>query len=61
MKGPLFFLLSFSPGKQSLLLLQPTKVELGLQVGVEFDKNPGCGQMQIIAHGQIYAARLFSL
>ena len=26
-------------GKQSQLLLQPTKVELGLQVGVEFDKS----------------------
>ena len=26
-------------GKQSQLLLQPTEVELGLQVGVEFDKN----------------------
>ena len=25
-------------GKQSQLLLKPTKVELGLQVGVEFDK-----------------------
>ena len=25
-------------GKQSQLLLQPTEVELGLQVGVEFDK-----------------------
>ena len=28
-----------SVGKQSQLLLQPTEVELGLQVGVEFDKN----------------------
>ena len=26
-------------GKQSQLLLQPTEVELGLQVGVEFGKN----------------------
>ena len=26
-------------GKQSQLLLQPTEVELGLQVEVEFDKN----------------------
>ena len=26
-------------GKQSQLLLQPTEVELGLQVRVEFDKN----------------------
>ena len=26
-------------GKQSQLLLQPTKVELGLQVGVEFDNT----------------------
>ena len=26
-------------GKQSQLLLKPTDVELGLQVGVEFDKN----------------------
>ena len=28
---------SSSVGKQSQLLLQPTEVELGLQVGVEFD------------------------
>ena len=26
-------------GKQSQLLFQPIKVELGLQVGVEFDKS----------------------
>ena len=26
-------------GKQSQLLLQPTEVELGLQVGVEFDNT----------------------
>ena len=26
-------------GKQNQLLLQPTKVELGLQVGMEFDKK----------------------
>ena len=26
-------------GKQSQLLLQPTEVELGLQVGLEFDNN----------------------
>ena len=26
-------------GKQSQLLLKPTEVELGLQVGVEFDKK----------------------
>ena len=26
-------------GKQSQLLLKPIEVELGLQVGVEFDKN----------------------
>ena len=26
-------------GKQSQLLLKPTEVELGLQVGVEFDNN----------------------
>ena len=26
-------------GKQSQLLLQPTEVEMGLQVGVEFDNN----------------------
>ena len=25
------------------------------------NKNPGCGQMQINAHGQNYAAKLFSL
>ena len=30
-------------GKQNQLLLQPAKVELGLQVGVEFDKNGGVG------------------
>ena len=34
-----FFLPSSSVGKQSQLLLKPTEVELGLQVGVEFDKN----------------------
>ena len=28
-----------SVGKQSQLLLQPTEVDLGLQDGVEFDKN----------------------
>ena len=28
-------------GKQSQLLLKPTEVELGLQVGVEFDNNFG--------------------
>ena len=29
-------------GKQSQLLLKPTEVELGLQVGVEFDnRKPG--------------------
>ena len=33
---PSFFL---PVGKQSQLLLKPTKVELGLQVGVEFDKK----------------------
>ena len=32
-----FLLLPSSVGKQSQLLLQPTEVELGLQVGVEFD------------------------
>ena len=32
-------------GKQSQLLLQPTKVELGLQVGVEFDKNIKLGNL----------------
>ena len=30
---------SSSVGKQSQLLLKPTEVELGLQVGVEFDKK----------------------
>ena len=29
--------------KQSQLLLQPTEVELGSQVGVEFDNNPHIG------------------
>ena len=33
-----FLLPSFFRWKQSQLLLQPTEVELGLQVGVEFDK-----------------------
>ena len=28
-------------GKQSQLLLKPTEVELGLQVGVEFDNSTG--------------------
>ena len=32
-------LLVVTGGKQSQLLLKPTKVELGLQVRVEFDKN----------------------
>ena len=35
--------------KQSKLLLQPTKVELGLQIEVEFDKNlsiDGCGILE---------------
>ena len=32
------FLPSSSVGKQSQLLLKPTEVELGLQVGVKFDK-----------------------
>ena len=38
----LLLLPSFLPssiGKQGQLLLQPTEVELGLQVGVEFDKS----------------------
>ena len=30
---------SSSVGKQSQLILKPTKVELGLQVGVEFDNK----------------------
>ena len=30
---------SSSVGKQSQLLLKPTEVELGLQVGVEFDNK----------------------
>ena len=33
------FLLPSSEGKQSQLLRKPTEVELGLQVGVEFNKN----------------------
>ena len=32
-------------GKQSQLLLQPTEVELGLQVGVKFDKRKGVKNM----------------
>ena len=36
---PSFLPSSSSVGKQSQLLLQPTEVELGLQVGVEFDKK----------------------
>ena len=32
-------------GKQSQLLLKPTEVELGLQVGVEFDKKQVCFEM----------------
>ena len=32
-----FLLLPSSEGKQSQLLLKPNEVELGLQVGVEFD------------------------
>ena len=35
----LFFLPSFSIGKQSHLLLPPTEVEFGLQVGVEIDNS----------------------
>ena len=34
-------------GKQSQLLLQPTKVELGLQVGVEFDNNSYSNQLKL--------------
>ena len=34
------FSLPSSLGKQSQLLLQPTEVKLGLQVGVEFDNSP---------------------
>ena len=33
----LLLLLPSSVGKESQLLLKPTEVELGLQVGVEFD------------------------
>ena len=33
-------------GKQSQLLLQPTKVELGLRVGVEFDKIKKCSRLK---------------
>ena len=32
---------SSSVGKRNQLLLKPTEVELGLQVGVEFDNSPG--------------------
>ena len=35
-----------SVGKQSQLLLQPTEVELGLQVGVEFDKESICKKLK---------------
>ena len=36
-----FLLLLLPVEKQSRLLLQPTKVEWGPHVGVEFDKNEG--------------------
>ena len=36
---PSFLPSSSSVGKQSQLLLKPTEVELGLQVGVEFDNK----------------------
>ena len=35
-------------GKQSQLLLQPTEVELGLQVGVEFDNKNRYAQQQML-------------
>ena len=39
-------------GKQSQLLLKPTEVELGLQVGVEFDKKESTIKIELIGkHG----------
>ena len=46
---PSFLLLPV--GKQSQLLLQPTEVELGLQVGVEFDNI--CMQLEVIISGHV--------
>ena len=40
-------------GKQSQLLLRPTKVELGLQVGVEFDNNILSQIFFLVQHKQI--------
>ena len=42
-------------GKQSQLLLKPTEVELGLQVGVEFDKITSLIiKFENEAHGQMW-------
>ena len=43
---------SSSVGKQSKLLFKPTEVELGLQVGVEFDKKEAVVDVLIPASGQ---------
>ena len=40
---PYFLLLLSSVGKESQLLLKQTEVELGLQVGVEFDNRTSWG------------------
>ena len=42
-------------GKQSQLLLKPTELELGLQVGVEFDKNLDMDQLyQYLQGNELY-------
>merc|ERR1711875_24733 len=46
-----FLLVPSSVGKQSQLLLKPTEVELGLQVGVEFD-NTTTNQKEAQQHQQ---------
>ena len=46
---------SFLPsGKQSQILLQPTEVELGLQVGVEFDNCAVVNQCEILGRSKLY-------
>ena len=43
------FLPSSSTGKQSKLLLQPPEVELGLQIGVEFDKKIFRNSLEVVS------------